>query len=146
MKSFVCLALVLVAQASWAANVSVDNAWIRATAPGQQIAAAYLNITSPVDMHLVGAQSPAAGSIEMHTMRMDQGVMEMREIKSLALPGKKTVQLAPGGNHLMLLDLKQAFKPGERVPLRLVLETAEKKRETVEVTALVRNPGGPIAH
>lgn len=146
MKRFVLLTLALIAPGAMAAGVSVDNAWMRATAPGQQVAGAYLDITSPADATLVGAQSPAAGSIEMHTMRMDNGVMEMREIKSLALPGNKTVKLAPGGVHLMLLDLRQPFKAGERVPIRLTFETARKKRETVEVTAQVRDLGGQMMH
>lgn len=146
MKRFVLLTFALIAQGAMAAGVSVDNAWMRATAPGQQVAGAYLDITSPADATLVGAQSPAAGSIEMHTMRMDNGVMEMREIKSLALPGNKTVKLAPGGVHLMLLDLRQPFKAGERVPIRLTFETARKKRETVEVTAQVRDLGGQMMH
>lgn len=146
MKRFVLLTLALIAPGAMAAGVSVDNAWMRATAPGQQVAGAYLDITSPADATLVGARSPAAGSVEMHTMRIDNGVMEMREIKSLALPGNKTVKLAPGGVHLMLLDLRQPFKAGERVPIRLTFETAGKKRETVEVTAQVRDLGGQMMH
>ncbi len=146
MKRFVLLTFALIAQGAMAAGVSVDNAWMRATAPGQQVAGAYLDITSPADATLVGARSPAAGSVEMHTMRIDNGVMEMREIKSLALPGNKTVKLAPGGVHLMLLDLRQPFKAGERVPIRLTFETARKKRETVEVTAQVRDLGGQMMH
>lgn len=146
MKRFVLLAFALIAQGAMAAGVSVDNAWMRATVPGQQVAGAYMDITSPADATLVGAQSPAAGSMEMHTMRMDNGVMKMREIKSLALPGNKTVKLAPGGVHLMLFDLKQPFKTGERVPIRLTFETASKKRETVEVTAQVRDLGGHMMH
>lgn len=138
--------LFFIAHGALAAGISVDHVWMRATAPGQQVASAYMDITSPVNATLVGAQSPAAGSIEMHTMRIDNGVMEMREIKSLALPGHKTVKLVPGGVHLMLQDLKQPFKAGERVPLRLTIEVAGKKRETVNTTIEVRNLGGQLIH
>ena len=146
MKRCAMLGLALLAQTAMAADVKVENVWMRATAPGQQVAGAYMDITSPENARLVGAQSPAAGSMEIHLMRMNHGVMEMREIKALPLPKGKTVKLAPGGFHLMLFDLKQPFKTGETVPIRLTIETANKKRETVEVTAQVRDLGGHMMH
>lgn len=146
MRRYAMVGLALVAQAAVAAEVKVENAWMRATAPGQQVAGAFMDITSPVDAKLVGAASPVAGSMEVHSMRMNQGVMEMREIKALALPKNKTVRLAPGGFHLMLFDLKQAMKPGETVPITLTIETADKKRATVAVQAQVRDLGGDMKH
>lgn len=146
MKRCAMLGLALLAQTAMAADVKVENVWMRATAPGQQVAGAYMDITSPENAKLVDAQSPAAGSMEIHLMRMNHGVMEMREIKALSLPKGKTVKLAPGGFHLMLFDLKQPFKTGETVPIKLTIETANKKRETVEVTAQVRDLGGQMMH
>ena len=62
----------------------------------------------------------------------------MRPISGVDLPAGKTVALKPGGYHVMLLDLNQQLKEGETVPLTLVLEAKDRKRETVEVKALVR--------
>ncbi len=146
MKRLGILALVFMAQGAMAAGVSIENVWIRATVPGQQVAGAYMDITSSANAKLVGARSPAAGNMEIHLMRMNHGVMEMREVKTLTLPKGKTVKLAPGGFHLMLFDLKQPFKTGETVPIKLTIETANKKRETVEVTAQVRDPSGQMMH
>lgn len=146
MRRFGILALAFMAQGAMAAGVSIENVWMRATVPGQQVAGAYMDITSPVNARLVGVQSPAAGSMEIHFMRMNHGVMEMREVKALPLPKGKTVKLAPGGFHLMLFDLKQPFKTGATVPIKLTIETADKKRETVDVTAQVRDLSGQMMH
>lgn len=146
MKRFGILALVFIAHGAMAAGVSIENAWMRATVPGQQVGGAYMDITSPVNAQLVGARSPAAGSMEIHFMRMNHGVMEMREVKTLPLPKGKTVKLAPGGYHLMLFDLKQPLKTGETVPIKLTIETADKKRETVNVTVQVRDLSGQMRH
>ncbi|MGL4505135.1 MAG: copper chaperone PCu(A)C, partial [Aeromonas sobria] len=83
------------------------------------------------------ARSPAAGVVEIHEMRMDNNVMRMRAVPSLALPAGRTVELKPGGYHMMLMDLKQQMKEGEVVPVTLVVESGGK-RETIEVKATVR--------
>lgn len=145
MKQFILLGLLL-AHTAMAANVKVANVWMRATAPGQQVAGAYMDITSPVNAALIKVQSPAAGRMEIHLMQMNHGVMEMREVKTLALPKGKTVKLAPGGFHLMLFDFKQPFKAGEMVPITLFIETADKKQETVNVVAEVRDLNGQMMH
>jgi copper(I)-binding protein len=134
MKQFILLGLLLLAHTAMAANVKVTNVWMRATVPGQQVAGAYMDIASPVNATLIKVQSPAAGR------------MEMREVKTLALPKGKTVKLAPGGFHLMLFDFKQPFKAGETVPIRLLIETADKKQETVNVVAEVRDLNGQMMH
>jgi len=72
-------------------------------------------------------------------MRLENGVMEMRQIKSLELPAKQTVKLEPGGLHIMLLDLKKPLKLGDKVPLRLTLQRADLSKTVVEVQAEVRS-------
>lgn len=124
-----------------AGEVDVVQAWVRATAPGQQVAGAYLQITSTVPAKLIAASSPVAGSVEIHSMRMEGGIMKMRQLQGLDLPANKPVKLEPGGLHLMLLDLKKPLKPGDRVPLRLTIEQAGKKKSVVNVQLEVRNPG-----
>ena len=113
-RLFAYLMLLLVPLAGAAADsVSVSHAWARATAPGQEVGTAYLSLKSPVDTTLTAISSPAADSIEIHQMSMNKGVMEMRMMESLPLPAGQVVNLAPGGFHLMLFDLKKTLKAGE---------------------------------
>ena len=142
MKRWAILVGMLLTQVAVAADVKVEQAWMRATAPGQEVAGAYLNITSAVDAKLVGVSSPAAGTVQLHTMSMNQGVMEMREMKEIALPKNKTVKLAPGGLHIMLFDLKQTMKPGDVVPMTLDVATSARHHEKIEVKVEVRDLGG----
>lgn len=119
-------------------DMKVVQAWARATAPGQQVAGAYLKITSAVPAKLIAASSPVAGSVEIHSMRLEGGIMKMRQLRDLDLPANKTVKLEPGGLHLMLLDLKTPLKPGDRVPLRLTVQRANQGSLEMEVRAEVR--------
>jgi len=72
---------------------------------------------------------------------MEGDVMKMRAITGLDLPAGQAVELKPGGFHLMLMELKGPVKDGDTVPLSLVFEGADKKRETVEIKASVRGMG-----
>lgn len=122
-------------------GVSVSNAWSRATAPGQSSAGVWFSITSKEDAKLLAASSPLAGTTQLHTMSHEHGMMKMRAIESLDLPAGKAVELAPGGNHVMLLDLKQPLKAGDHVPLKLSVQFADKRKVTLEVEAEVKALG-----
>jgi len=128
---------VLAAQSAAAANVTVTNAWARATMPGQPVSAAYMQIKSDADAKLVGASSPVVPQVEVHEMKMEGDVMIMREVKALDLPKGRTVTLEPGGFHIMLMNLKQPIAAGEVIPLKLVIDSGGKK-QTVEVKAEAR--------
>lgn len=121
-----------------AVTVTVSNAWARATVPGQQVAGAYLEISSIESAALVGANSPVAKKVEIHVMSMQAGMMSMRQIDRLELPAGKSVTLAPGGYHLMLTRLKQPLKKGDSVPLRLTIQGKNKARSVVKINAAVR--------
>src|SRR5687767_1644133 len=82
-------------------SVKVANAWVRAPAPGQKTAGAYVELTSDRDAALVGAGSPAAARVEMHSSSVEGGVMRMRALPRIELPAGRTVKLAPGAIHLM---------------------------------------------
>jgi periplasmic copper chaperone A len=133
--------LVAVSLPAWAANVSVSDAWARATMPGQKVSGAYMQIQSDVDARLVSASSPAVPRVEVHEMRMDGDVMRMREVKAIDLPKGKTVSLEPGGFHIMLMNLAKPIAAGDVIPLTLVIE-AGGKHQNVEVKAEARAPGG----
>ncbi|WP_291992661.1 copper chaperone PCu(A)C [Candidatus Accumulibacter sp. ACC003] len=135
------LAIVLGAAAAsaLAGDVEVKDAWVRGTVSGQQATGAFLEITSKSGAALVGVVSPAAGVSEIHEMKMDGGIMKMRAVERLALPAGTPVHLAPGGYHVMLLNLKQPLKKGDSVPLTLQIEGPDKQVETVQIKAEVRD-------
>lgn len=125
--------------AAQAANVEINDAWVRGTVPGQQATGAFMRITSQTDAAIVGASSPVAAVTEIHQMTMDGGVMKMRAIPRLPLPAGKTVELGPGGYHVMLIKLIQPLKKGDSVSLTLHVESNDKKVEKLEVKAEVRD-------
>jgi copper(I)-binding protein len=73
---------------------------------------------------LLSASSPASKTMELHTMTMEGNVMKMREVKAIDIPANGTVELKPGGLHLMFIDLKSQLKPGLSVPVKLKFEKA----------------------
>jgi len=122
-----------------AAQVTVTDPWVRGTVPQQMATGAFMQLKSAKDAKLVEANSPIAGVVEIHEMKLENNVMRMRAVPALDLPAGRTVDLKPGGYHVMLMDLKQQMKEGEVVPVTLVIESGGK-RETVEVKAKVRAP------
>lgn len=102
------------------AAVDVKNAWARPSVPGQSGTGAFMQLSAPQGLRLVGAATPLAGVAELHEMQMDGNTMRMRELKDgLVLPARQTVELKPGGYHLMLMDLKQPLAKGTQLPLTL---------------------------
>ena len=124
-----------------AENVSAKDAWVRLPPPGAKIVGAYLTLEAKQPMTLTGAKTPAAGSVELHTMSMNNGVMQMRQVPSIALEPGKPVKLEPGGLHLMLIELKKPLKAGDIVQIDLDLSPRKGKHETLRVPAVVRAPG-----
>jgi periplasmic copper chaperone A len=124
---------------AWAAEVSVSDAWVRATAPGQDSGSIQFSITSQQEAKLVEASSPVAGKVEFHSMSHENGMMEMRPVESIALPAGKTVDLAAGGKHIMLIGLKQPLKVGDSVPFTLTVQYADKSKATVKANAEVKS-------
>lgn len=120
------------------AQVAVSDAWVRATVPGQQATGMFATLTATQDSKLVGGSSPAAGTVEVHEMKMEGDVMKMRAIASLPLPAGQAVSLKPGSYHVMLLGLKKPLSDGSSVPVKLVIEDAQKKQSTVEVKVPVK--------
>jgi copper(I)-binding protein len=110
---------------------------VRATAPGQKVAGAYLKITSATKAYLVGGSSPAAKTVELHEMRMDNNVMKMRPVARLELPAGKPVELKPGSYHLMLINVARPLVAGASVPIALNVEDQHGKQQIVEVKAQV---------
>ena len=134
---FLCFGLVF-AQAD-TANVEVKEAWMRSTVPGQMGTGAFMKITAKKGTQLVGLSSPVAGVVEVHEMKMDKDVMMMRAMPSLNLPTGKTIELKPGGYHVMLMDLKQPLLKDSKVPLTLIFKDAKGVQTKMDFTVPVTN-------
>jgi hypothetical protein len=142
-SSVAAAVLALSAASAWAQiTVKVEDAWVRGTVAQQKATGAFMRLTASQDARLVSASSPVAGVVEIHEMAMENDVMKMRQIPGLDLAAGRTMELKPGGYHVMLMDLKQQVKGGESVPLTLVFEDAAKRRFTQDVSAPVTALGG----
>ena len=129
------------------AQVTVENAWARATPPGAKLAAGYMTIRNAGGAdRLVSVTSPAAEKVETHVTMKDGDVSRMREVKGYALPAKGRVELAPGGSHLMLVNIKAPLKEGDKVPLVLRFEKAGEVKTELSVRALGASASGPHEH
>jgi copper(I)-binding protein len=117
---FLSLTLVISSTAASAADsVSIENAWVRPTTPGQDVGAAYMSFNSKQDVTLISVSSDATKSVEIHSMSMQNGVMNMRMLEKLAIKAGKPYKLEPGGFHLMLFDLKKPLAAGQYVNFEL---------------------------
>ena len=129
-----------------AGDLVISQAWSRATPGGAKVAGGFLTIENKGSApdKLVAVTAEIAGKTEVHEMAMDNGVMKMRPLdKGLVIEPGKTVKLAPGGYHLMLQDLKGAFKEGEKVPVTLEFEKAGKVAVSLDVQGVgAQAPGG----
>jgi periplasmic copper chaperone A len=119
------------------ADVTVKDAWVRTTVPGQKGTGAFMSITAKSDLRLVGASSAVAGVTEVHEMKMNGDIMQMRAVSGVDLPAGKVVALQPGGFHVMLLDLKTALPKNATVPLTLLFKDAKGVESKVELTVPV---------
>jgi periplasmic copper chaperone A len=150
---FVCAALIAGAFATAAraedvkaGDLVITQAWSRATPGGAKTAGGYLTIENKGSApdKLVGARADVAGKVDVHEMTMKDGVMTMRPLEGgLTIDPGKTVKLAPGAYHLMMMDLKNPLKQGDKVPVTLEFEKAGKVAVTLDVQGVgAQGPGG----
>src|SRR5689334_22736866 len=129
-----------------AGDLVITQAWTRATPGGAKIGGGFLTIENKGSSpdKLIGASAEVAGSVELHEMATTNGVMKMRPVEGgLAIEPGKTVKLAPGGYHLMMMDLKSPLKQGDKLPLTLQFEKAGKVAVTLDVQGVgAKGPEG----
>lgn len=143
------LSLAAVAQDATVGALTIGHSWSRATPPAGRTGAGYLTIENrgaTADRLTGAAIDPAiADAAELHSMTMDNGIMRMRPVEGgVALPAGQTVELSPGGIHIMLVGLKAPLKEGTRVPLTLTFEKAGSV--TVELAVGKAGAAGPMTH
>ncbi len=106
-------------------NLKIEHPMARATVPAQKMSGGFVKIENKGGADkLLSASSPASKSMELHTMTMDGNVMKMREVKAIDIPSNGTVELKPGGLHLMFIDLNEQLKPGSTFKVKLKFEKA----------------------
>ena len=139
----ICLICLSAAAAQAGAQTTVRDAWVRGTVAQQKATGAFMQISSVQGGKLLTASSPVAGVVEIHEMAMEGSTMRMRAVDSIDLPPGKAVALAPGGYHVMLMDLKAPLKAGDVVPMTLVVQNKDGKKETIELKLPVKALGAP---
>jgi copper(I)-binding protein len=134
------------AQAPVAAPAEGD-AWARATPEGARVAGGYVTLRNDTEAprRLVAAASPRAAHVELHTMTMDGDVMRMRKVDGFDVPAKGALVLAPGGNHLMFIDIDRPFVAGETVPVTLTYADGATEELAFPVRTASAS-GGDSAH
>ncbi len=122
-------------------TLTIGHPHARPTAPSQPAGGGYLTVlNNGAADRLVSAASPVAVSVQMHSMRMEGDVMRMREVDAIELPPGKTVELRPGGLHLMLIGLKAPLVPGQTFPMTLRFEKAGEVKVEMKVDPTVSGP------
>ena len=144
--ALVALAAPVRAEDVKAGDLVITQAWSRQTPSGAKVAGAYLTIENKGTTadRLISGSGDIAGKVEVHEMAMEGGVMKMRPLdKGLVIDPGKTVKLAPGGYHLMMMDLKSPLKQGDKVPVTLQFEKAGKVNVSLDVQGVgAQAPGG----
>lgn len=125
------------AQNAKVGSLQIDNAYTRATAPGQQVAGGFMKIENKgAADQLISASSPAAGEVQLHEMAMEGNVMKMRQLKDIPVPAGGAVELKPGGLHLMFMGIKTPLAAGETVPVKLKFAKAGEVEVKFPVNAM----------
>ncbi len=125
-------------------EIAIEHPWTFTTPPGAKVAGAFmvLHNKGKAGDKLLSAQSTIAGTTELHTHTMDNGIMRMRAVPAIDLPSGATVTLKPGSFHVMFFDLKRPLVKGEKIPLTLNFE----KSGVTTVEIAVEDRGDKAVH
>lgn len=142
------LATPAVAVAQSASALRIEQPFARATAPTARAGSAYMTIvnSAAIGDRLLRAESPVAARVELHTIIKEGDVMRMREVPAIDVPANGKATLAPGGFHVMLMELKAPLKAGDTAPITLVFEKAGRIVVAVPILPLGSAPAGEHKH
>lgn len=130
-----------------AGSLEVSGGTTKAMLPGQPVGGGYVTIKNAGDSDdkLIGVESSSAGRAEIHEMAMVNDVMKMRKLDDgIVIPAGQTVELKPGGLHMMFFDVKKPFAEGDKVPVTLIFEKAGKVE--IVLSAGAAKGGGDHQH
>jgi periplasmic copper chaperone A len=121
--------------------ITIGHPYARATAAGQSTGGGFMKLVNAGGAdRLVSASADVSKSVELHMMKMEGDVMQMRQVDSIELAPGKIVELKPGGYHVMFIGLKAPLKVGDAFPMKLKFEKAGE----VEVTVNVESPSAAM--
>jgi copper(I)-binding protein len=154
LRSILCAAALTLAGAAAHAHsfklgdIDIDHPYARVTAAGQPTGAGYLKLDNKgrAEDKLLAARAAVAASVELHSMTMEGNVMRMRQVDGIALPAGGTVELKPGGYHIMFVGLKAPLKAGDKFPMTLKFEKAGEVEVVVNVEAPKAGAAASAAH
>ncbi len=138
------LLLFLTSFVSFASDIEIKNAWVRAAPPTVKVMAAYMSVTNHDNAAytLAGASSPQFKTVEIHRTQMEGEMMRMKPVDEIELGAHKSIAFKPGGYHLMLVGPKKPLSRGEQVELTLIFNEGLK----VDVKAEVKDDAGDMTH
>lgn len=137
-KYLIAFAASFTVAASALAQVSITAPWVRATVPQQKSSGVFMHLVSARDARLVTVSTPVAGMSQFHKMEMNGDRMKMEQVEGIDLPAGRAVNLASGGYHIMLVGLTRQLKADETIPLTIVVEGKDKKRESITLEVPVK--------
>ena len=141
--SGIALALSVAAQDAQVGKIKIEGAYTRTTVPGQKVAGGFMKIIDQgAADQLISASSPLADEVQLHMMSMEGNTMQMRQVKAIDVPAAGSVELKPGGLHLMFMGIKTPLKAGDLIPVKLKFAKAGE----VEVKLPVQPMGHTGAH
>ncbi|AOY01487.1 copper chaperone PCu(A)C [Jeongeupia sp. USM3] len=121
-----------------AGDLFIHHPWARATPPGAQSGGVFLLVKNSGDAadQLVGVETAAAATAELHQMKLDNGVMKMNAVTAIDIPARGEVELKPGGYHVMLFKLAAPLREGDKFPLTLRFKRAGNVKVDIKVEAM----------
>lgn len=127
-------------------ELDIAHPWSRPLPPVATVGVTYFTVTNNGDTDdvLLGADSPVAEAVEIHTHVRDGDMMKMRQLEDLAIPAQGELTLAPGGHHLMLINLKKVPAKGERFPVTLHFKQAGSVKVEVDVETKPKDTQGSV--
>ena len=152
LSTALCLAAALPLGASTAfaadGELVVDTPYVRLVPPNAPASGAFMTISNHggSDRQLVKAASPAARVVELHTHVNEDGVMKMRQVPNIAIKAHGQTQLKPGSFHIMLIELKQPLKEGDKVALTLDFDDGSQLQVDAPVQKIAMPPAASAGH
>jgi copper(I)-binding protein len=125
------------AQEAKVGNIKIEGAYTRSTVPGQKAAGGFMKIFDQgAADQLISASSPIADEVQLHTMTMEDNVMKMRQVKAIDIPANGSVELKPGGLHIMFMGIKEPLAAGGSIPVKLKFAKAGEVEVKLPVNAM----------
>jgi copper(I)-binding protein len=124
----------------------VSAAWVGESIPEQNTSTLQLNLTTVKAVNLLSISSPVANAVEIHSMKLHKGKLQMHIVNDLQLPEHRTITFGSDKLFLMMTGIKQPLNSGDKIPLRLTFSFADKHTKTIEATAEVRKMGLSYKH